>query len=115
MAKRNKKQSKSRLLKIEALEQRQLLASGFAAAQGQEFSNIVHPNGQTYDQIMLKSSSIQVINDPGQVTRVSFLDQDGDIVQAEFSGSGKLGITLDNFSGPADPAGYVQPGIQYVK
>ncbi len=116
MAKRNKKQSKS-LLKVESLEQRQLLAGGFTEAQGQEFSDIVHANGNVYDQVLLKSSAITVTNDPGQITRVSFLDVDGDIVQAEFSGAGSLTISLDpdTYSGPAEAANYNQPGVLYVK
>jgi len=114
MAKRTKKQSKSRLLKVEALEARQLLAGGFTAAQGQEFSDITHPNGNVYDQVLMKTSAITVTADAGQVTRVSFLDLQGDIVQAEFSGAGSLSISLDNFTGPAAPTKYIQPGIQYV-
>src|SRR5262245_23685258 len=99
MAKRTKKLSKSArpLLKLEALEQRQLLAGGFTTAQGQEFSNISHPNGNVYDQVLLKASAITVTADPGQVTRVSFLDLSGDIVQAEFGGAGTLTISLDGF------------------
>lgn len=114
MAKRNKIKSARPLLKLEALEQRQLLAGGFTTAQGQEFSNIVHANGNVYDQVLLKTSAITVTNDAGQITRVSFLDLQGDIVQAEFSGAGSLSISLDSFSGPAEATKYSQPGVQYV-
>jgi len=116
MAKRNKIKSARPLLKLEALEQRQLLAGGFTAAQGQEFSNIVHANGNVYDQVLLKSSAITVTNDDGQITRVSFLDLQGDIVQAEFSGKGSLSISLDptSYKGPAEATKYTQPGVQYV-
>lgn len=116
MAKNTKKLSKSRrsALKIEALEQRQLLAGGFTAAQGQEFSDIQHPNGNVYDQVLLKTSAITVTNDPGQITRVSFLDLQGDIVQAEFSGAGELSISLDGFVAAAEATKYNQPGVQYV-
>lgn len=114
MAKRTKKNPARNLLKIEALEQRQLLAGGFTEAQGQEFSDITHANGLVYDQVLLKTSAITVTNDPGQITRVSFLDLQGDIVQAEFSGPGTLSISLDQFSGPAEAAKYNQPGIEYV-
>src|SRR3954462_5740772 len=100
MAKRIKKQNKSRALKVEALEARQLLAGGFTAAQGQEFSDINHPNGNVYGQVLMKTSAITVTADAGQVTRVSFLDLQCNIVQAEFSGSGSLSISLDNFTGP---------------
>lgn len=116
MPKRTKKLSRIArpALKIEALEQRQLLATGFTAAQGQEFSDIVHPNGNVYDQVLLKTSAITVMNDPGQITRVSFLDLQGDIVQAEFGGAGSLSISLDNFSGAAEATKYNQPGVEYV-
>ncbi len=114
MAKRNKIKSARPLLKLEALEQRQLLAGGFTTAQGTEFSNIVHANGNVYDQVLLKSSAITISNDAGQITRVSFLDLQGDIVQAEFSGAGQLSISLDNYSGPAEATKYAQPGVQYV-
>jgi len=114
MAKRNKIKSARPLLKLEALEQRQLLAGGFTTAQGQEFSNIVHANGNVYDQVLLKTSAITVTSDAGQITRVSFLDLQGDIVQAEFSGAGSLSISLDSFSGPAEATKYSQPGVQYV-
>src|SRR4051812_47319999 len=98
MPKRPQKVTNSRrsALKLEALEQRQLFAGGFTAAQGTEFSNIQHPNGNIYDQVLMKTASITVTADPGQVTRVSFLDPQGDIVQAEFSGAGSLSISLAN-------------------
>ncbi|ACB77237.1 hypothetical protein Oter_3963 [Opitutus terrae PB90-1] len=119
MAKRIKKNSKSArsLLKLEALEQRQLLAGGFTDAQGQQWQDIVHSNGNVYDQVLLKSSSITVDADPGQVTRVSFLDQQGDIVQAEFSGAGTLTIALDpdTYHGPAAAVNYNQPDVMYVQ
>lgn len=113
MAKRTKKLSKT--LRLESLEQRQLLAGGFTTAQGQEFSDITHSNGNVYDQVLLKSSAITVTNDAGQITRVSFLDLNGDIVQAEFSGAGSLSISLDNYSGAAEAANYTQPDVKYVK
>ena len=114
MAKRNKIKSARPLLKLEALEQRQLLAGGFTAAQGTEYSNIVHANGNVYDQVLMKTSAISVSNDAGQITRVSFLDLQGDIVQAEFSGAGTLSISLDSATGPAAPTKYNQPGVQYM-
>lgn len=122
MAKRTKKQFKSArsLLKLEALEQRQLLAGGFTDAQGyspEAWQNISHPNGNVYDQVLMKGSSITVNADAGQVTRVSFLDLSGDIVQAEFSGAGTLSISFDSasFESGVAPENYLQEGITYVK
>ena len=114
MAKRNKIKSARPLLKLEALEQRQLLAGGFSAAQGTEFKDIVHANGNVYDQVLMKTSAISVTNDANQITRVSFLDLQGDIVQAEFSGAGTLSISLDSATGPAAPIKYAQPDVLYM-
>lgn len=117
MAKRNKAKfaSKSRKsgLRIEALEQRQLLAS-ITGSGTQVGENIVHPNGNVYDQVLMTGSSVTVTADAGQVTRVSFLDLQGDIVQAEFSGKGTLTISLDSFAAAAEATKYNQPGVQYV-
>lgn len=118
MAKRNKSKiaSKSRksALRIESLEQRQLLAT--ITGGGTEVgSNIVHPNTNVYDQVLMTGSSVTVTADAGQVTRISFLDLQGDIVQAEFSGKGSLTISLDQFSTAAAPTNYNQPDVQYVK
>jgi hypothetical protein len=77
--------------------------------------NIVHPNGNVYDQILLTGPVASVQADPGQVTRVSFVDLSNDIVQVEFSGSGTLTIALDNASGPAPAQNYNQPSVAYMK
>lgn len=109
--------SRSRL-KLEALEQRQLLAGIVGGQGGQEvLTNVVHSNGNVYDQVLMNSSTVTVTADAGQVTRVSFLDLQGDIVQAEFSGAGTLTISLDptTFQGPAEAANYNQPGTKYVQ
>lgn len=117
MAKRNKAKvaSKSRksALRVEALEQRQLLAT--VTGGGTEVgSNIQHPNGNVYDQVLMTGSSVTVTADSGQVTRISFLDASGDIVQAEFAGTGTLTVTLADFKAAAAPANYNQPNVNYV-
>jgi hypothetical protein len=78
-------------------------------------SNITHPNGAVYDQVLLTGPSASVTADAGQVTRVSFIDLNDDIVQVEFSGAGTLALTLDAASGPAAPINYNQPDIAYMK
>ena len=77
--------------------------------------NIQHPNGNVFDQILLTGESIKVQAKPGQITRVSFLDENEDIVQAEFSGTGDFTITLDQetFQPAALPARYNQD-VKYV-
>jgi hypothetical protein len=116
MAKRNKAKfaSKGRksALRVEALEQRQLLAQIVAGSGVEVGSNIPNSDGNTYDQILLTGSSVTVTADAGQVTRVSFLDQSGDIVQAEFAGAGTMTVALDT-SAPGyglhvQPANYNQ-------
>lgn len=111
MAKRNKKLSKS-LLKLESLEQRQLLA-GIVGGGTEVLTDIQHPNGNVYDQVLMTGASVTVTADAGQVTRVSFLDLNGDIVQAEFSGKGSLTVTLDSFAKDVAPEKYLQTGVVY--
>jgi len=120
MAKRNKAKfaSKGRksALRVEALEQRQLLA--VVTGGGTEVGpNVQHPNGNVYDQVLMTGSSVTVTADAGQVTRVSFLDLNGDIVQAEFSGKGTLTVSMDSngFASNQPASGYNQPGVNYVK
>lgn len=124
MAKRTKKLSRSSL-KLEALEQRQLLAGvtgggtevtpGGTGVQGDVDHYIQHPNGNKYDQVLMTGSSVTVTNDLGQITRVSWLDASGDIVQAEFSGAGQLTISLDNATAGVDPTSYNQTGVKYMQ
>jgi len=112
MAKRTKKNKSN--LKLEALETRQLLA-GVTGAGTEVGSNITHPNGNVYDQVRLDGGSVTVTADPGQITRVSFLDASGDIVQAEFSGKGSLTVSMDTFTTGNAPTGYNQSNVNYVK
>jgi len=65
-------------------------------------SNVLHPNGNIYDQVLLTGASATVKSDPGQITRVAWVDLNDDIVQAEFAGAGELTVALlDGASGPA--------------
>lgn len=115
LAKSSKKTKNSRsALRVEALESRQLLA-GITGGGTEVLSNrFVESNGNTFDQVLMNGSSVSVTADTGQITRVSFLDLQGDIVQAEFSGKGTLTISLDQFGAPAEAAKYLQPGVNYV-
>ena len=73
--------------------------------------NIQHPNGNVFDQILLTGETIELQARPNQITRVSFMDENEDIVQVEFSGAGTFTVTLDpaTFLPPAIPPRY-QPG-----
>jgi len=59
------------------------------------------PTANVYDQVLLTGPVASVKADPGQVTRVSFIDLSNDVVQVEFSGPGTLTIALDGATGPA--------------
>lgn len=79
-------------------------------------TDVPHPNGNIYDQVLLTGPSVTVRADPGQVVRCSFLDLTGDIVQCEFSGPGTCTIELEpaTYQPAAAPARYHQPGVAYV-
>jgi hypothetical protein len=97
MSKRTKKSRSS--LKVEALEQRQLLAT-IIAGSGENVADaqdVKLANGNTYDQVLMTGSSVTVGADAGQITRIDFLDADGDITRVEFSGSGQLTVSLADF------------------
>jgi hypothetical protein len=78
--------------------------------------DILHPNGNTFDQVLLQGESAVVTSDylSNQTTRISFIDADDDIVQVEFSGPGALALVLDAASPAAPPLNYNQV-IAYPK
>ncbi|HVU25553.1 MAG TPA: hypothetical protein VHE13_15600 [Opitutus sp.] len=78
-------------------------------------TDLIHPNGNIYDQVLLQGAAATIQADPGQVTRTSFIDLNGDIVQVEFSGAGTLSLVLSGASAPALPGNYHQPGVYYVR
>lgn len=78
-------------------------------------SDVIHANGNVYDQLLLTGANGSFSVDPGQITRVSFIDLNDDIVQVEFSGAGTLTLTLAGASGPAEPVKYNQPGVGYMR
>lgn len=77
--------------------------------------DIVHQNGNVYDQVLATGFYPTINADPGQVTRISFLDLNDDIVQVEFSGAGTLTLRLDAFTAAAPPSLYNQADVKYVK
>lgn len=79
-------------------------------------SNITLPaTGNTYDQVLLQGASAAITADPGQITRISYVDLSDDIVQVEFSGAGTLSLVLDNATGPAAATFYNQAGVSYMR
>ncbi len=86
-----------------------------AAGEAYEFDDdIVHPNGNKYDQVLLTGAAATVTADAGEVTRTSFVDLNDDIVQIEFSGAGTLAISLAADALPANPVKYNQ-SVDYMK
>lgn len=79
--------------------------------------DVLHPNGNTFDQILLTGAAEAITSDHAlrQVTRTSFVDLNDDIVQVEFSGPGTLSLVLADATGPAAPANYNQPTSTYMK
>lgn len=80
----------------------------------------VEMNRNTFDQVLLKGAAVSVTADfspdpaANQITRTSYIDVDGDIVQVEFSGPGTLSLVLDEASGPAVAERYNQ-AVEYMK
>lgn len=82
------------------------------SGSGEEvLSNVyVEKNGNTFDQVLATGGALAVTADraENQITRTSFIDLDGDIVQVEFSGPGTLSLVLDAVTGPATAERYNQ-------
>ncbi len=76
--------------------------------------DILHPSGRYYDQVLLEGAAAAITADAGQVTRMSYIDLNDDIVQIEFSGAGTLTVTLDSATPPARPVNYSQ-AVDYVR
>jgi hypothetical protein len=89
-----------------------LVLTGSGSIAGED---IQHANGNVFDQILLTGEFVQLQAKPGQITRVSFMDVNEDIVQVEFSGNGTFTVTLDpaTFLPPAIPPRYNQ-AVEYV-
>lgn len=76
--------------------------------------DIAHANGNIFDQILLEGDAASFVADPGQITRMSFLDLNDDIVQIEFSGPGTASVVLEGATGPEAPVSYNQ-NVTYMK
>ena len=76
----------------------------------------VHENGNIFDEVVMIGPSLTIQSRPGIITRIYFLDEDGDIVATEFAGTGVLKITLDptTYISPATAANYNRPDVIYA-
>jgi len=90
-----------------------LILTGSGTIAGED---IQHPNGNIFDQVLLTGESIKLQAKPGHITRVSFMDEDEDIVQVEYSGAGTFTVTLDSstYLAAKAPPRYNQSGVAYV-
>jgi hypothetical protein len=77
-------------------------------------ANVVHPNGNTFDQVLIDGPAVAVNADAGQILRTSFIDKTNDIVQIEFSGAGTVSVVIDEASSPTPPVNYNQ-AVNYIK
>lgn len=91
------------------------LTAKLAGAAEEVGRDIVHPNGNIYDQLLLTGPAASFTADAGQITRLSYIDPGDDIVQVEFAGAGTVTVTLEDASGPAPPLLYNQPTVAYMK
>ena len=90
-----------------------LVLTGSGTIAGED---IQHPNGNIFDQVLLTGESIKLQAKTGHITRVSFMDEDEDIVQVEYSGAGTFTVTLDSstYLAAKAPPRYNQSGVAYV-
>ena len=58
--------------------------------------NIIHHNGNVYNQVLLTGPFAMLRARTDEITRVAFLDENDDIVQVEFSGNAVVTIALDS-------------------
>lgn len=79
-------------------------------------ADVLHPNGKYYDQVLMTDREVTVHADPGQITRVSWIDENFDIVMAELTGPGaNLRVSLDDYVAPQSYASlYNQPRVSNV-
>lgn len=95
-----------------------LLSSAKITGEGTSVGeNVLHPNGNTFDQVLLSGTAEAITCDhaQNQITRTSFIDLNNDIVQVEFAGPGTLSLVLTDATGPAAPVNYNQPTVSYMK
>ena len=86
-------------MKVEALENRQLLSHEALLLLGDATAtdHATEFMGNTYNGFEQSSLVASYAATPGELTRVSFLDLDGDVVFAEFGGNGKLTISFEQY------------------
>ena len=119
MAIRNPKShlNRHRGIRIEALEKRQLLAAISGAGEEYESDFLDSASGNTIDLVRMTGASLTIdSNDFHQITNISLFDLDGDLIYVQFSGEGRLVITLEDSSAQTlDPVLHAGLTGDYVK
>ena len=114
---KTRRNRKSLSLKLETLERRLLLGNA-ADLLVLGDADLVNDGtvfmGNTYNGFEQNSEVATYQAIPGELTRVSFLDPDGDLVFVEFGGAGATNIRLEGFMADVDSP-YDQPGTTYSK
>ena len=102
-------------MKIETLEQRQLLGHAADLLVLGDADLVDHGTpfmGNTYNGFEQTSEVASYQATSGELTRVSFLDPDGDLVFVEFGGAGTMNIQFEGFMADVDSP-YDQPETTY--
>ena len=102
-------------MKIETLEQRQLLGHAADLLVLGDADLVDHGTpfmGNTYNGFEQTSEVASYQATSGELTRVSFLDPDRDLVFVEFGGAGTMNIQFEGFMADVDSP-YDQPGTTY--
>ena|GEM_PF-3171879 len=96
----------------EPMVEQDLILEGSVIVVGEA---IVHPSGNIFNQVLLTGQNVKLRARENQITRVSFMDENEDIVQVEFSGNGTFTVNLDptTFLPPVLPPRYNQ-AVEYV-
>ena len=82
------------------------------------FKNVVNPFNQlVLDLITITGPLVTIQADTGQIARATYVDENNDIVQVDFFGSGTCTVIIDpdTFGDLETPVKYSLSGVEYVK
>ena len=83
-----------------------------------DFKDVVNPFNQlVLDLITITGPLLTFRADEGQITRATYVDENNDIVQVDFFGSGTCTVIIDpdTFGDLETPVKYSLSGVEYVK
>ena len=88
-----------------------------AAGMGEQKDDGIMFMGYTYNGFELRGSTVTLRSVAGEVTRLSFLDINGDVVFVDFSSDSsdtEVSVTLEDYMDPLDGSPYNQPDSWYA-